>query len=281
MKAQATTALALAIGLAGCGTTSNTTRSEEYPVDSPKAVVEELMQAFFRDYDEVPMRELLTDDYIQHNPYVPTGIEPVIGILPALREAGFDYETHRIIQDGPLVLTHTTYTNAQIFGAETVVAFDIWRVEDGKVAEHWDCITPFVSETVSGRSQTDGPTAVVDLHATDANKQLVREFVTTVLINEDWTNIEDYIADGNYLQHNPLVDDGPEALKGAIEYLKMKKIHRVIGQGNFVLTQSEAEWDGKPFAFYDLFRVEEGKIVEHWDVLQEIPAEMAHDNGMF
>ena len=250
-------------------------------MDNPKAVVEELMQAFFRDYDEAAMRRLLTEDYIQHNPHVPTGIEPVIGILPVLQEAGFNYDTHRIIQDGPLVLTHTTYSNAQIFGAETVVAFDIWRVEDGKVAEHWDCITPLVSETVSGRSQTGGPAAVTDLDATDDNKRLVRDFVTTVLINEDWSNIEDFIAGGRYLQHNPMVADGPEALKGAVEYLKMKKIHRVIGEGNFVLTQSEAEWDGKPYAFYDLFRVEAGKIVEHWDVLQEIPAEMAHGNGMF
>ncbi len=115
-----------------------------------------------------------TSDHKLHARYVPTGIEPVIGFLPALREAGFDYDTHRIIQDGPLVLTHTTYTNAQIFGAESVVAFDIWRVEDGRVAEHWDCITPLVTNTVSGRSQTDGPTAVTDLPSTEANKRLLR-----------------------------------------------------------------------------------------------------------
>ncbi|MEO0630117.1 MAG: nuclear transport factor 2 family protein, partial [Planctomycetota bacterium] len=270
-----------AVGLCGCSTTNSSSNAQEPGTSDSKAVVEELMQAFFRDYDEATMRRLLTEDYIQHNPYVPTGIEPVIGVLPALREAEFDYDTHRIIQDGPWILTHTTYTNAQIFGAETVVAFDIWRVEDGRVAEHWDCITPLVTETVSGRSQTDGPTAVTDLASTEANKRLVEDFVTTFLINEDWSNIDDFIADGRYLQHNPMVDDGPEALKGAIEFLKMKKIHRVIGEGNFVLTQSEAEWDGKPYAFYDLFRVENGKIVEHWDVLQEIPAEMAHDNGMF
>lgn len=47
------------------------------------------------------------------------------------------------------------------------------------------------------------------------------------------------------------------------------------------MTQSEGEIGGAPTAFYDLFRVEDGMIVEHWDVVQEIPAEMAHENGMF
>ena len=248
---------------------------------SDKTLVERTMQAFFRDYDEERMRTLLTDDYIQHNPHVPTGIEPVIGILPALEQAKFGYEMHRIIQDGPLVLTHTTYHNAEVFGAKKVVAFDIWRVEAGKVAEHWDCITPLVTETVSGRSQTDGATAVTDLDATEVNKKLVESFVRTVLIGEDWSDIEQFIANGLYDQHNPLVGDGPDALRRAVGFLKMQRIHRVIGEGNFVLTQSEGLWDGKRYAFYDLFRVADGKIVEHWDVLQPIPQEMAHDNGMF
>ena len=246
-----------------------------------KALVERTMQAFFQDYDAERMRALIATDYIQHNPLVPTGLEPVIGILPALRQARFGYEMHRIIQDGPLVLTHTTYHNAEVFGAGKVVAFDIWRVEDGKLIEHWDCITPLVSESVSGRSQTDGATLVTDHNATESNKRLVESFVRTVLIDEDWSNIEYYIAYGRYEQHNPMVGDGPDALREAVGYLKMQKIHRVVGEGNFVLTQSEGLWDGKTFAFYDLFRLDKGKIVEHWDVLQEIPKEMAHTNGMF
>jgi predicted SnoaL-like aldol condensation-catalyzing enzyme len=64
---------------------------------------------------------------------------------------------------------------------------------------------------------------------------------------------------------------------------KYTKIHKVLGEGNFVLTVSEGEWNGgKKQAFYDLFRMKEGKIVEHWDVIQEIPTEgLAHNNGMF
>ena len=59
------------------------------------------------------------------------------------------------------------------------------------------------------------------------------------------------------------------------------KLHRVVGEGNFVLTQSGGSFAGQPYAFYDLFRLENGKIAEHWDVMQPIPAELPHSNAMF
>lgn len=275
--------IALAFGVNGCASMHQSQRTEETAMIQPKEVIKEVFVAFFEDYDEAEMRRLLVEDYIQHNPHVPDGLEPVLGLLPLLEEAEFSYELHRIIQDGPLVLTHATYSNAQVFGAETVVALDIWRVEEGKVTEHWDVITPLVTDTASGRSQTGGATEVVDLDKTQENKRLVEAFVTEVLIGEDFSRMDKYIRNGRYAQHNPLVEDGPEALQRVIAEagLKNYKIHRVIGEGNFVLTQCEGEWNGKPMAIYDLFRVEDGFIVEHWDVIQEIPAEMAHDNGMF
>lgn len=248
-----------------------------------KALLINAMGALFNDHDSDAAKALFRDDYIQHNPNVPDGLAPILGIIPALKEAEFSYEVHRIIADGDLVLTHSTASNAEFFGANQVVAFDLWRVEDGKVAEHWDSIIPVYKETASGRSQTDGATEVTDVEKTDVNKKLVERFVREVLISEDFSKMSTYIRDGVYAQHNPVVEDGPEALQRVISKsgLKNHKIHRVVGEGNFVLTQSEGDWDGTPYAIYDLFRVEDGFIVEHWDVLQEIPSEMAHENGMF
>lgn len=250
-------------------------------MSSNKALLTEGMNALFRHFSEAEIRRLYSPNYIQHNPHVPTGLEAVIGLLPALNEAGFDYQTHRMIEDGDLILTHTTYTNAQAFGADTVVAFDIWRVEDGLIAEHWDAIIPHCAETASGRSQTDGATVIVDVEKTQENKALVKAFVTEVLIEGRVEKMSQFFANGVYIQHNPLVKDGPQALSQALREIKNHRIHRVIGEGNFVLTQSEGRWNDKPVAIYDLFRVENDRIAEHWDVLQAIPAEMAHSNGMF
>ena len=164
---------------------------------------------------------------------------------------------------------------------------DLFRVADGKLVEHWDAIQDIPESTVSGRSMTDGPTAIKDRELTAVNKQLVTGFVTDILINGKGEKLTDYIGE-TYHQHNPNVGDGLKGLGEFIGYLAdnnisffYKTIHRVVAEGNFVFTQSEGDFGGAPTAFYDLFRVEGGLIVEHWDVVQQIPNEFAHDNGMF
>ena len=60
--------------------------------------------------------------------------------------------------------------------------------------------------------------------------------------------------------------------------MKYDKIHKVLGEGNFVLVMSEGKFGGKHIAFYDLFRVENGKIAEHWDTIEPIPEKKDHKN---
>jgi predicted SnoaL-like aldol condensation-catalyzing enzyme len=240
--------------------------------------------------DATAMREWANADYIQHNPFVPTGLEPFIGLLPMLKEHGTYAENVRMFQDGNYVVMHNIWKNAKPFGADEMVAFDIIRVDaNGKVAEHWDAMTELVKETASGRSQTDGPTTIEDLDKTEANKALARAFVEDLLMGKNPGKITEYISAEQYDQHNPGVKDGLSGVVEAVQYLtsqnnmfKYTKIHKVLGEGNFVLTVSEGAWSGKPQVFYDLFRIKAGKLVEHWDVIQEIPTEgLANTNGMF
>lgn len=135
--------------------------------------------------DAETMRKFANADYIQHNPHVPTGLEPFIGLLPVLKEHGTYAENVRLFQDGNYVFMHNIWHNATPFGADEMVAFDIIRVDEkGKVAEHWDAMTALVKETASGRTQTDGPTTVEDLDKTEANKALAVALIEDVLIGK-------------------------------------------------------------------------------------------------
>jgi predicted SnoaL-like aldol condensation-catalyzing enzyme len=240
--------------------------------------------------DTVTLRELANADYVQHNPFIPTGLEPFIQMLPTLQENGTTAENIRMFQDGNYVFMHNIWRNAAPFGADEMVSFDIIRLdEQGKVAEHWDAMTPLVNETASGRTQTDGPTAAKDLDQTAANKAIAQSMVEDILMGKNPDKIEDYISAEQYDQHNPGITDGLNGIVEAVQALtaqnnmfKYTKIHKVLGEGNFVLTLSEGEWNGKQQVFYDLLRFENGKAVEHWDVIQEIPTEnLANGNGMF
>lgn len=227
----------------------------------------------------------VAEDYIQHNPQAPDGRAGLIGFTQYLASQGTENTATvvRALEQDDLVALHVIYE----FGETKMAAFDLFRFKDGVAVEHWDGLQPWVEETVSGRSMTDGPTEITDLDKTEENEAIVTGFVTDVLVNGEFDKLTNYIG-GTYLQHNPNVGDGLDGLGAFVGYLqennisfRYTKVHNVVAEGNFVMVQNEGEFGGKPTAFYDLFRVENGMIVEHWDTVQEIPAEMAHDNGMF
>lgn len=137
---------------------------------------------------------------------------------------------------------------------------------------------------------TDGETEVTDLDQTEANKALVAAFVDDILVNGRMEKLTGYIDGDNYIQHNPQIADGLSGLGAALEAManagitmKYDTVHKVLGEGNFVLSVSEGTFAGAPTSFYDLFRVADGKIVEHWDTIETIPAqsEWKNQNGKF
>jgi len=149
--------------------------------------------------DAATMRKLANADYIQHNPFIPTGLESFIEMLPVLKKHGTTAENIRMLEDGNYVFMHNIWRNAKPFGADEMVSFDIIRLNDnGKVAEHWDALTPLVKQTASGRSQTDGPVAVEDRDKTEANKALAVALIEDVLMGKNPGKISDYISAEQY-----------------------------------------------------------------------------------
>jgi predicted SnoaL-like aldol condensation-catalyzing enzyme len=235
--------------------------------------------------DPKPVAVIAPKKYIQHNLAAADGLEGFGALLKQLPPNSARVRTVRVLRDGDFVFTHTEY---DFFGLK--VGFDVFRFEDGKIVEHWDNLAAKAKQpNRSGHTQTDGPTEAKDFDKTEANKTLVRAFYEDILMHGRKENLADYFGD-TYIQHSPGLGDGVEGFSRLVGMvatpnspIKFDKIHKVLGEGDFVLVMSEGSFRGKPSAFYDLFRVEGGKVVEHWDAIETIPprSEWKNDNGKF
>ncbi|WEK70409.1 MAG: hypothetical protein P0Y62_02415 [Candidatus Chryseobacterium colombiense] len=232
-----------------------------------------------------PVSYINPNKYIQHNLGVADGLAGFGALLQQLPQNSAKVNTVRVFQDGDYIFTHSDYN---FFGPK--IGFDIFRFEDGKIVEHWDNLQETAKPNPSGHTMIDGTTEIKDLDKTEANKTLVRNFVEDILVGGKMEKLAGYFDGDNYIQHNPQIPDQLSGLGKTLEalgkqgiFLKYDKIHKVLGEGNFVLVVSEGHFGKDYNSFYDLFRVENGKIAEHWDVIEPILAKenWKNNNGKF
>ena len=234
--------------------------------------------------------ELLAEGYIQHNLAYGTGRDAFVGSVQYLASAPVKTTVNNIraYEDGDKVFLQTVYNFA---GAGEQVAFDIFRFdENGKIAEHWDNLAAKAAPNPSGRTQIDNLAAVKDLDKTEENRQIVKDFLYDVMMGKAPEKTPDYFDNGKYIQHNTGIADGLDGLGAALAALAelgiqmiYDKVHQVLAQGDMVLAVSEGTFGGAPTAYYDLWRVENGKIAEHWDVMETIADKSTwqNQNGKF
>ncbi len=230
---------------------------------------------------------LVTDSYIQHTPAVPDGkkgLEILVGKIRDKELPAPQITNVRTLVDGDFVVLHH---DVKWPGRKTMV--ELFRMEGGLAAEHWSGIMDHPETTANGHTMTDGATEITDRAHTEKNKEFAKDFVQVVLIGGQFDRILDYYHP-EIIQHNPYIDNtvpgllkGIEAMQKNGVTLQIQKIWKAFGEGNFVIVCSEGLLGGKHTAFFDLFRIEKNKIVEHWDVLQEIPSPQnsANKNGFF
>lgn len=233
---------------------------------------------------------LLDEGYIQHNLAYGTGRDAFVGSVEHLASAPAKTTVRnvRAFEDGDKVFLQSVYNFA---GAGEQVAFDIFRFNgQGLIAEHWDNLANVVGPNPSGRTQTDGTTEVSELGKTEENRALIEAFLEDVMQGKRPEKTPEYFAGDAYLQHNTGIADGLSGLGAALEALAADGVHmiydrthQVLAQGNFVLGVSEGTFGGKPTSYYDLWRVEDGKVAEHWDVMETIAdsADWQNENGKF
>ena len=235
-------------------------------------------------------RSLLADGYIQHNLAYGTGADAFIGSVEYLASAVVKTTVNNIraFEDGDKVFLQTIYNFA---GAGEQVAFDIFRFdENGKIAEHWDNLAALAEPNPSGHTQTDGTMEITDLGKTEENRELVKNFLYDVMQGNNLDKTPDYFDGDTYIQHNTGIADGVSGLNAALGALAEQgismvydEVHMVLAEDNFVLAVSEGTFGGVPTSYYDLWRVENGKIAEHWDVMETIADQSTwqNQNGKF
>lgn len=218
--------------------------------------------------------------YIQHNPQTQEGSEGLAVLFKRLSQMNPRVNIVRIFSDGDYVFGHTEYD----FSTRRI-GFEVFRFEGDQAVEHWDNIQPRLGPNPSGHSMVDGPTEAEDLERTEDNRATARAFVEEVLIGRQHDRLERFIADAPFIEHNPAMVDGLAALRATLEgpEITYRKLHRVLADGNFVLCVSEGERGSVHTSFYDLFRLADGKIAEHWDTTEKVPpaSEWKNDNGKF
>jgi predicted SnoaL-like aldol condensation-catalyzing enzyme len=132
------------------------------------------------------------------------------------------------------------------------------------------------------------PAFAADTATQEANKKTVLEFYEKALNQKDFDAAAKFIGP-RYVQHNPTAPDGPEGFKAFLGFLREKfpdshsEIKRAFADGDYVIlhVHSVREKASHGRAIVDIFKLENGKIVEHWDVVQDVPEKSANTNGMF
>ncbi|KAJ3077473.1 hypothetical protein HK102_005202, partial [Quaeritorhiza haematococci] len=246
-------------------------RSERPKCDSSanKRLVSSLLNDFFNKRDVSGASKYFAENgtYLQHNPQVPDGTDALIQFVQTLPLTS-KYEPGLVLGAGDFVMAHGRYTG---LGPKPMIGVDIFRIANGKIAEHWDVLQEDVpaNQTKSGRSMLTESTANIgpkDPNRENTHKELARLTLERILISKDHSLVPQVFGPNpTYLQHNPLVPDGIDALLGFSNSLSADaKYDRglAIAEGNFVMLHGRYTnlLGPKPLIGADIFRFENGKV---------------------
>jgi predicted SnoaL-like aldol condensation-catalyzing enzyme len=284
----------LAVAANGVGTLSSVAPAQSQvrtvmASDTLGANARQAMIDIFSKKDPAVVDRHFAESFVQHDPSLVDGLAGMKSFAAEVASSPTaDITIYRTLVDGDFVLLHSRYQGVARY-AGSVVAFDLFRFKDGKIVEHWGGQESEAPPNLSGRTQVDGPTEVLDREKTEANRTLVRTYRETVMVSLRFDRIEEFIEDAHYAQHASKIGDGIARLRDRIASVAKEggqlylTPRRVVAEGNFVLVLSEGDLPSGPTALYDLFRVENGGIVEHWDVLTPIPPreQWKNSNGPF
>ncbi|MFC3892819.1 nuclear transport factor 2 family protein [Lentzea rhizosphaerae] len=263
-------------------------------LDKHKAITVQVLKRLFEDGDTAVVDRYIRPDYIQHNPLAPNGTEalkalagPLTAQFPHLK-----YDIKRMIADGDLVLVHSNVVLTP--GTRGSAVVDIFRFDrNHMIAEHWDTVQDVPATSVSGndmfstvsspRTNQPGPRWL-----TQRTRSAATAYFDQLLVDKDVDAVKRLAPE--YHQHNPAIPSGTAGLRETFTafFQQFPQLtadrKRVIAEGDLVAIHAHYRTspEDRGQSVVDIFRVRpDGKIVEHWDVVQDVPATSANDNTMF
>jgi predicted SnoaL-like aldol condensation-catalyzing enzyme len=232
------------------------------------------------------VKELLATDYIQHNASVPGGPEGQIKLFESLqaKTPGLVATVKHVAADGDLVAVHWHASATPDNEASGQAVVDLFRLANGKIVEHWDVYQDVPATTASGNSLFSDVynyaqgAPMLSEEQEEANKQMAVSAYSE-LFSQRKLELVDQYWDPRYYQHNPMVPNGTAALKQFLQGMPagggpaMSFSHTLSDQ-DLVWTFIQMSMPGSSSSSglgVDIFRVVDGKIIEHWDVLPGMP----------
>ncbi|WP_420146490.1 nuclear transport factor 2 family protein [Spirosoma sp.] len=218
--------------------------------------------------------EIIAEDYIQHSPLVKPGKAGLLEALNYMKQmpkpAATSAPFMRLIAEGEYVVTNMCFE----WDGKQKAVLDLFRLQDGKVSEHWDAMQDKPETSLNDNALMDGPMPLDDKLVTATNKEVARGFFQRIFDERNLDNLTDLVA-SDLVQHRPEIANG---LAGLIIYWQKNRdvaesarLQRIIGEADFVVIQYDATLAGQAIMFYDVFRLSAGKIVEQWGLQQAIP----------
>lgn len=252
-------------------------------VENNRQAAVEVLKAFYAG-DSAKINDLVDEVYIQHS-NAADGRDALISVVEKGANEGWlnaevaeKFNPRRVIADEEFAAVH------YLDEGENKVYVDIFRFnENGKIGEHWDVAQEHIGPNKSGRTMLDGPatTSGASQEEMEANKAAVQRVYDEFFEGGNADMLGEVVHD-LYIQHNPNGMDGLEFFAGLLDSVGgpfENTVHHIFAEGDMVV--AHVEYPGWNLASVDIFRLKDGLIVEHWDVVSEIPAELPHDNGFF
>ena len=266
-------------------------------IDKQTSQVKKLAEGFYQDvliYRNLNnFQKYIGSSYIQHAPAYGDGpvelMEAISGELTADPDVTIDI--YRTISEGPYAAIHSVWTTSD---KAQYVYVDIWREENGKLVEHWDHYQKVPALSANKNTMYQGP----DANIYDNTQNIERNRKRAISVLKSFDNpankiaVKKYISSKTYIQHNPEVPDGKDALLDYLDFLHKKntkfdtEIAKTIAMGDMVLVHSKQvdlnKKEDLGTGYIDIFRFNsDGLIVEHWDIIEPQTGVSQNGNDVF